>query len=421
MLVYVLNSSGQPLMPTRRFGKVRRMLKNNQAVIVNYEPFVIQLTYETTNYVQEVTLGVDTGSIHVGLSATTEKRELYASETDFRSKQVKQRLKSRSEARRRRRSRLRYRPARFNNRAKSKKKGWLAPSMQHRIDSHLRVIDNVSKILPIKKYVLEIGIFDTQKMANPDISGEEYQRGQTVGCANVKAFVRFRDKNKCRQCNGKSGDKRIQVHHIQHKEDGGPDRPDNMVCLCQTCHRQYHAGKIKLKKFQLNRANAKSLRDAAAMNIIKDRVLQGVKEKYPDKEVRTTYGYITRWNRAKYNIDKSHANDAYVIAGNFSAKQLDYYYKGFQVRRHNRQIHKDTIQKGGIPKNNQAEHLVFGFALNDRIRYNGEIYFIKGRRNKGFFSLSDASGKEVMNSVHHSRLKRISYEKSLIYKRISKF
>ena len=421
MFVYVLNSSGQPLMPTQRCGKVRRMLKSKRAIIVNYDPFVIQLTYETTNYVQEVTLGVDTGSIHLGLSATTEKRELYSSETDFRSKKVKQNLDSRRKARRTRRSRLRYRPARFNNRVKSKKKGWLAPSMQHRIDSHLRVIDNVSRILPIKKYIIEIGIFDQQKMSDPDISGEEYQNGQTVGFANVTAFVRFRDKNKCRQCNGKSKDKHIEVHHIQHKEDGGSDRPDNLVCLCHTCHRQYHDGKLKLKKFQLNRANAKTLRDAAAMNIIKDRVLQGVREKYPDKEVKTTYGYITRWNRKKYNIDKTHANDAYVIAKNFHAKQLDYYFKGFQVRRHNRQIYKDTILKGGEPIKNQAEHLVFGFALNDRIRYNGEIYFVKGRRTKNeHFSLSDASGKEVMNSVHHNKLRRISHERSLIYKRITK-
>jgi N6-L-threonylcarbamoyladenine synthase len=257
-------------------------------------------------------------------------------------------------------------------------------------------------------------------MSDPDISGEEYQNGQTVGFANVKAFVRFRDKNKCRQCNGKSKDKHIEVHHIQHKEDGGSDRPDNLVCLCHTCHRQYHDGKLKLKKFQLNRANAKTLRDAAAMNIIKDRVLQCVREKYPDKEVKTTYGYITRWNRKKYNIDKTHANDAYVIAGNFSAKQLDYYFKGFQVRRHNRQIYKDTIQKGGEPKNNQAEHLVFGFALNDRVIFNGIECFVHGRRSKGYFDLKDIDGNTIHNSAPVKKVKLISHENSIMLKRISK-
>ena len=239
MFVYVLNNAGEPLMPTKRLGKVRRMLKSGKAVIVDYELFTIKLTYQTTNYVQDITLGVDTGSIHVGLSATTKKYELYASETDLRSKQIKKRLDKRREERRTRRSRLRYRKPRFNNRIRTKKKGWLAPSMQHRIDSHLRIIDKVSKILPIKIYRVEIGLFDTQKMSNPDISGEEYQHGQTFGCANVKAFVRFRDKNTCQQCKGKSGDKRIEVHHIQPRGQGGSNRPDNLVCLCKTCHDNY--------------------------------------------------------------------------------------------------------------------------------------------------------------------------------------
>lgn len=174
MFVYVLNNAGEPLMPTRRLGKVRRMLKFGKAVIVDYELFTIKLTYKTTNYVQDITLGVDTGSIHVGLSVTSQKYELYASETDLRSKQIKKRLDKRREERQTRRSRLRYRKPRFNNRIKTKKKGWLAPSMQHRIDSHLRIIDKVSKILPIKIYRVEIGLFDTQKISNPDISGEEY-------------------------------------------------------------------------------------------------------------------------------------------------------------------------------------------------------------------------------------------------------
>ena len=186
MFVYVLNNAREPLMPTQRLGKVRRMLKSGKTVIVDYEHFTIKLTYQTTNYVQEdTTLGVDTGSIHVGLSVTTQKYELYASETDLRSKQIKKRLDKKREERRTRRSRLRYRKPRFNNRIRTKKKGWLAPSIQHRIDSHLRIIDKVSKILPIKIYRVEIGLFDTQKISNPDISGEEYQHGQTFGNANV--------------------------------------------------------------------------------------------------------------------------------------------------------------------------------------------------------------------------------------------
>ena len=421
MFVYVLNNAGEPLMPTRRLGKVRRMLKSGEAVIVDYELFTIQLTYQTTNYVQDdVTLGVDTGSIHVGLSVTTQKYELYASETDLRSKQIKKRLDKRREERQTRRSRLRYRKPRFNNRIRTKKKGWLAPSMQHRIDSHLRIIDKVSKILPIKIYRVEIGLFDTQKISNPDISGEEYQHGQTFGCDNVKAFVRFRDKNTCQQCKGKSGDNIIQVHHIQHKEHSGPDRPDNLVCLCKTCHDNYHHNGLILKKFSLNKKNAVTLRDDAAMNIIKERVLDGLREMYPDKVVKCTFGYITRFNRNKYNISKSHANDAYVIAKHFNAKPLDYYFKGIQIRRHNRKIHKDKIYKGGVLKKNQAEHFVFGFGLMDRVVYKGIECFVHGRRSSGYFDLRDIDMSRVHDSAPVRDIKLIRHERNIIYKKTFK-
>ena len=176
-----------------------------------------------------------------------------------------------------------------------------------------------------------------------------------------------------------------------------------------------------MKKFSLNRANAKSLRDTAAMNITKDRVFNAIKELYPDKEVWRTYGYITHHNRKKYNIVKSHANDAFVIAKNFAATPLEYYYKGFQIRRHNRKIYKDKISKGGELKRHQAEHIVHGFALYDRISYNGKIYFINGRRKKdGRFSLVDENQKVIFAAIHYTKLKKIRHEKNIIYKRITK-
>ena len=218
MVVYVLDITGKPLMPTHNFGKVRRMLRNERAIVVNLFPFVIKLTYVTTTYTQDITLGVDAGSVHVGLSATSKKEELYAAEIDLRSKEIKKLLDKKREARRTRRNHLRYRQPRFNNRTASKKEGWLPPSIQHRIDSHVRLVEDVTKILPITEIIVEIGLFDTQKISNPEISGEEYQNGQMTGFDNVKAFVKFRDKHRCQQC-GK--EEHLEVHHIQHREDGG--------------------------------------------------------------------------------------------------------------------------------------------------------------------------------------------------------
>lgn len=147
-MVYVQDVDGRPLMPTTRHGKVRRLLKSNKAIVINLCPFTIQLTYATSGYKQEVVLGVDAGTKHVGLSATTKSKELYASEIILRS-DIVELLSSRRESRRRRRNRLRYRKPRFMNRIKTKKEEWVAPSVRQKIDSHLKIIGFVYSILPI--------------------------------------------------------------------------------------------------------------------------------------------------------------------------------------------------------------------------------------------------------------------------------
>ena len=123
-MVYILSKEGKPLMPTSRHGKVKHLLKSNRAKIVKRTPFVIQLLYDTTEYVQPVTLGVDAGSKVIGLSATTENDELFASEVTLRN-DIVELLSTRRQNRRTRRNHLRYREPRFNNRTKPE--GWLAP------------------------------------------------------------------------------------------------------------------------------------------------------------------------------------------------------------------------------------------------------------------------------------------------------
>ena len=136
-MVYILNQEGNPLMPTNRHSKVRKLLKENKAKVVKRAPFTVQLLYETTSYVQPITLGVDAGSKTIGLSATSEKQEYFTSEVTLRNDIVKL-LSTRRDFRKARRNRKkRYRKPRFNNRVKSKNKGWLAPSVEHKIDSHL--------------------------------------------------------------------------------------------------------------------------------------------------------------------------------------------------------------------------------------------------------------------------------------------
>lgn len=396
-MVYVQDIDGKPMMPTTRHGKVRRLLKDNKAVVVNTCPFTIKLTYKTSDYKQEIVLGVDAGTKHVGLSATTKSKELYSGEVILRN-DVVELLSTRRESRRARRNRLRYRKPRFENRVKSKRLGWVAPSVRHKVDAHIRVIDNICSTLPISRIIVEIAQFDTQKIKNPDISGNEYQEGDQLGFWNVREYVLARDGHKCQHCKGKSKDPILNVHHIESRKTGG-DSPSNLITLCETCHKEYHKGNIDLKV-----KRGKSLRDAAVMGIMKWKLYEELKSRYPN--VSMTFGYITKYNRIKYGIEKSHTSDAFVISRNFNAKRIEYQYLKRLVRRHNRQIHKMKILKGGKKKNNQAPFEVFGFRLFDKVLYNNEICFIYGRRKSGCFDIRDFDGKNSKN-VTYKKLKLI--------------
>lgn len=228
MVVYVLNKDGQPLMPTERCGKVRRLLKQNEAKVINRCPFTIQLLYDTTNFTQSITLGIDAGSKHIGLSATTEDKELYSSDVTLRT-DIVDLLSSRREFRSSRRNRkTRYRKPRFNNRVSAKKKGWVSPSINQKIDTHLTVINKVCKILPIARIIVEVASFDIQKIKNPDIKGIEYQQGEQLDFWNVREYVLSRDSYTCQCCKGKSKDKILNVHHIESRKTGG-DAPNNLT------------------------------------------------------------------------------------------------------------------------------------------------------------------------------------------------
>ena len=398
-MVYVQDIDGKPLMPTTRHGKVRRLLKSNKAVVVNLCPFTIRLTYISDSYKQEIVLGVDAGTKHVGLSATTKSKELYSSEVILRN-DIVDLLSTRRELRRTRRNRLRYRKPRFNNRVKNKRPGWIAPSVRYKVDAHIRVIDNVCSILPISRIVVEVAQFDTQKIKNPDISGKEYQEGDQLGFWNVREYVLARDGHKCQYCKGKSKDSILNVHHIESRKTGG-NSPSNLITLCETCHKEHHKGNIKLKV-----KRGTSLRDAAAMGIMKWKLFDKLKSLYPN--VSMTFGYITKHNRIKHEIKKSHISDAFVISKNFEAKRPGYYFKEKLVRRHNRQIHKMKILKGGKKKMNQAPFKVFGFRLFDKVEFQGNEYFIYARRLSGYFNIRDINS-ENKKDVTYKKLTHIGH------------
>ena len=258
-MVYVLNKENKPLMPCSN-RKARILLKQNKAIVVKRTPFTIKLIYGSSGYKQEITLGIDAGSKTIGVSASTSKKELYAGEVELRNDIVNL-LSTRREQRRSRRNRkTRYRAPRFNNRVSSKKPGWLAPSVNNKIDSHITVINNVCSILPVSKIIVEVASFDIQKIKAIELgksvpTGTDYQAGEQLDFWNVREYVLFRDGHTCAccKCKAKSGDdestkqkrKILNVHHIESRKTGG-NAPNNLITLCEVCHDDYHKGKIKL-------------------------------------------------------------------------------------------------------------------------------------------------------------------------------
>ena len=386
MLVYILNQCGKPLMPCSH-SKARKLLKDNKAKVVKIEPFTIQLLHGSSGYKQEITLGIDAGSKIIGLSATTTKRELFSAEVQLRN-DVVDLLSTRRQNRRTRRGRLRYRKPRFLNRVKSKNKGWLAPSIENKIQTHLTIVGNVHKILPVSKIIVEVASFDIQKIKNPSISGEDYQQGEQMDFWNVREFVLFRDGH---QCHGKKGckNKILNVHHIESRKVGG-DSPGNLITLCEECHNDYHKGKL-----ELNIKRGQGFKDATFMGIMRWSFYNRLKEMYP--AVNLTYGYITKNTRIRNDLPKDHRIDALC---------------------HNRQIHKANLLKGGVKKLNQAQYEVKGFRLFDKIQYQGKLYYIFGRRNSGFFDIRTLDGTKVnKGSISCKSFKLIERRKSLLTER----
>ena len=411
MYVYVLDINGNPLMPTQRFGKVRRLLKSNKAKVINKSPFTIQLLYETTDFIQPINLGVDAGSKYIGISATTEKEVLFEAEVELRN-DIVDKLSTRRESRKARRNRkTRYRKPRFLNRVKSKKKGWLAPSIINKIETHKTIIDKVYKILPINKIIVELAQFDIQKINNPNIQGVEYQQGEQLDSWNVREYVLFRDNHTCQCCKGKSKCNILVTHHIESRKVGG-NAPNNLITLCKVCHDNYHADKIKLPE---NIKRGMKFKDATFMGIMRWYLFDDLKQLYSNVEL--TYGYITKNTRIHNNLPKEHYVDARCISKNPTAIPMNFIYTLKKVRRHNRQIHKFVPNKKGIRQNNQAPFEVRGYRLFDVIKYNNKICYISGRRQSGYFTLKtldDSNEIETLTNVSYKKLNFIRHTQNFI-------
>ena len=419
MYVYVINRHGEPLMPCGP-RKARVLLQNGKAAVVKRNPFTIQMFYGSSGYKQPVTLGMDAGSKHVGIAATTEKNVLYAEELSPRN-DVVDLLSTRRQNRRTRRTRkTRYRQTRFENRVHSKPKGWIAPSVEVKIQEHVSSITRITKILPITKIRVETAEFDMQRLkameeGKPLPVGTDYQLGEMYDEYNVRQYVLKRDNYTCQCCKKHKDGTKFHVHHIESRKTGG-NAPDNLVTLCEECHKAIHDGTKKLP----DRRRGHSFKDAAFMGIMRKTLVARLREKYEPLgiHVQETYGYITKFWRERYGLEKSHINDAIVITKNYAAKYDGGYYLSKAIRHHNRQIHKNAILKGGIRKRNQALHTVKGFRMFDTVEYEDKEYFVFGRRTSGFMDIRTLDGTKVnKGSVSFKKIKYLSTNKGMLTER----
>ncbi len=409
MFAYILNQHGSPLVPCRP-RKARLLLKVGKAKVVRMVPFTVQLLYGSSGYTQPVSLGVDAGTRHIGVSATTQTQVFFEAEVRPRT-DIQELLATRAQFRRARRSRkTRYRQDRFSNRRKPRH--WLAPSVQHRVNVHLKTIRMIHRMLPVRQTTIEVAQCDIQKIRTPQIEGKEYQQGPQLGFWNVREYVLFRDGHTCQRCKGKSKDVILNVHHIELRKTGGY-RPENLLTLCETCHDLIHRTHQEHTIARTNRG----FQDSTQMGIIRWTVLEQARALFPPVDL--TYGYLTKNTRITNHLEKSHVMDTRCISSNPLAVCDDTWYLAKMVRCNNRQIHKAAIHKGGKRQRNTAPKVVNGFHLFDAVRLEGRVCFVFGPKSSGYFDLRTLDGTKVHASARCKKVMLVQKASACLLERRS--
>lgn len=406
MIVFVLNKHKQPLMPCSP-AKARKLLKEGKAKVIRREPFTIKLLYGSRGYKQETQAGMDTGSKKIGCAVVGNGRVYYQSEITIRD-DVSSKMESRKSYRRTRRNRnTRYRQPRWSNRASMRKEGRIAPSIQSKVDSHLREKNFVEKILPISEWIVEVADFDIHKITNPDVTGKDYQEGQQKDFYNTKAFVLARDNYRCQ--NSKAGikhSKALHVHHIVFRSQGGTNSPSNLITLCASCHKALHRG-----DFLITKPRSKT-RHPTQIGIVKGALISSW-------SFTPTFGYETKFKREQLlGLSKTHYHDAVAICytGNNPIQLSNTVYFKRHVASGDYQQRKGKHSEKIIPTGK-----LFGlrkFDYIDTIKGKG---FVKGKRSSGYFSIMDIHGNAISNSVNikNSSCQRLSARTTTLIQRES--
>jgi 5-methylcytosine-specific restriction endonuclease McrA len=320
MAVFVLDRSGRPLMPCIE-KRARLLLERGRARVHKVMPFTIRLVDLKAEDcgLQALRVKLDPGSQTTGIALVRETAGngvavINLFELMHRGKQISEALTARRGHRRLRRSHLRYRAPRFLNRG-NKKPGWLAPSLQHRVDTTLAWVHRLQRLAPVSSISTELVRFDMQALEHPDIEGAQYQQGTLAGY-EVREYLLEKWKRECAYCGARNVP--LQIEHIHPKSKSGSDRISNLTLACQCCNQKkgvlpvevFLARKPELLKRILGQAK-RPLKDATAVNSTRWALVNALKT--TDLAVETASGGRTKFNRSQFNIPKTHALDAACV------------------------------------------------------------------------------------------------------------
>ncbi|MEG4816981.1 RNA-guided endonuclease IscB [Microcoleus sp. K5-D4] len=320
--VFVRDTQKRPLNPIRP-GLARKLLTTGKAAVFRRYPFTIILKVEVTVPQKPITLKLDPGSKTTGIALVQGENVIFGAELTHRGQAIKASLESRRSLRRGRRNRhTRYRKARFLNRTRPK--GWLTPSLQHRVETTLTWVTRLIKVGSISSVVQELVRFDLQQIDNPEISRLEYQQGVLCGY-EIREYLLNKWDRKCAYCG--VVDTPLQVEHIHPKAKGGSDRISNLCLACEKCNikkgtqniEQFLSKKPEVLKRILSQAK-RPLKDATAVNSTRWALFNRLC--MTGLPVSTGSGGLTKFNRTRLNLAKTHWLDAACVGRIESLKVL---------------------------------------------------------------------------------------------------
>ncbi|MHB8361067.1 MAG: RNA-guided endonuclease IscB [Thermoplasmataceae archaeon] len=391
--VPVLNMRNGPLMPTTN-GKARKLLKSGKAKVVTTNPSTIQLLYATGETKQPVTLGIDPGYKYIGFSVVAEKMELIAGELVIRTDIPKLNMEK-AMYRKQKRNKLWYRRPRFMNRG-NKKEGWFAPSIEHKLQTHIRLIERLKEILPISNVIIEVASFDAQKMQNPEITGIEYQQGELQGY-EIREYLLEKYHRKCAYCDKTNVP--LEIEHLTPSSRNGPDTVNNLAIACHQCNQKKN--NLTAEEYgypELRKKALMPLKQTVFMNTVKKKISHII-------GAETTYGFITKKNRISLGMNKSHANDAFVIAGGTEQIRTVPFVVS-KRRRNNRSLQLN--RKGFKPSIRRKK---YPFQPGDVVKFQKDKYSVVGIHNYGKSVVIKGGEKKMDISTNKVRL--VKYGKGL--------